>query len=87
MALQPLIGKILVNQNLDLGDLVNEPRETLDVEVKDWLDLDNHDHRAMLAKEIIALANHGGGYILIGFTELQDGTFKSALPRPINLEN
>jgi hypothetical protein len=27
------------NSNADLDDLINEPRETLDVEVKEWLDL------------------------------------------------
>lgn len=76
----------LTNSNAELDDLINEPREGLDVEVKEWLDLNDHDHRAMLAKEIIALANHGGGYIVIGFEELLDGTFKPAQPRPATLE-
>jgi hypothetical protein len=61
--------------NLDLDDLVNEPREALDIEVKDWLDLTNNDHRSLVAKEIIALANHGGGYLVVGFTENSDGSF------------
>lgn len=39
------------NPNADLNDLVSEPRETLDVEVKEWLDLTNNDHRALVAKE------------------------------------
>ena len=66
----------VAKQNPDLGDLLAEPREALDVEVKEWLDLTNNDHRALVAKEIIALANHGGGYLMIGFEELTDGSFK-----------
>jgi hypothetical protein len=75
----------LAKQNSDLGDLLAEPREALDVEVKEWLDLTNNDHRALVAKEIIALANHGGGYLVIGFEELTDGSFKPAHRRPPSL--
>jgi hypothetical protein len=46
---------LIINPNADLDDLINEPRETLDVEVKEWLDLTDNDHRSMVAKEIIAL--------------------------------
>jgi Putative DNA-binding domain len=76
----------MLNPNADLGDLINEPRETLDVEVKDWLDLTDNDHRAMIAKEIIALANHGGGFLVIGFEEREDGTFQPSAGRPVNLD-
>ena len=56
-----------------LQDLVEYPREDLDVELKGWLDLSDNEHKADLAKAILALANHGGGYVLIGFTESGDG--------------
>jgi hypothetical protein len=69
-----------------IDDLLAEPRETLDVEVKEWLDLSENGHRALLAKEIIALANHGGGYVVVGFEELADGSFQPATPRPTNLD-
>ncbi|WP_395670854.1 helix-turn-helix domain-containing protein [Phenylobacterium sp.] len=72
--------------NADLEELLAEPREALDVEVKEWLDLATNDHRAALAKEIIALANHGGGYIIIGFEEQADGSFEPATARPPNLD-
>jgi hypothetical protein len=49
--------------------LVDSPGERLDVELKNWLDLNDNAHRALLAKAILALANHGGGVVLIGFTE------------------
>jgi hypothetical protein len=52
----------LTKENLELGDLLAEPREALDVEVKEWLELTDANHRALVAKEIIALAIHGGGY-------------------------
>lgn len=69
-----------------IDELLQEPREALDVEVKEWLDLTDSGHRALIAKEIIALANHGGGYIVVGFKELSDGTFEPATPRPANLD-
>ena len=55
----------------DLRPLIIEPREDLAYEYKDWLDLTSTDHKdkATLAKAAIALANHGGGYIIIGFKE------------------
>jgi hypothetical protein len=50
-----------------LSDLLVEPQEVLRIEAKTWLDLDDPTHRAKLAKAVIALANFGGGQILIGF--------------------
>ncbi|WP_436642473.1 AlbA family DNA-binding domain-containing protein [Microbaculum sp. FT89] len=72
--------------NTNLDELVSEPRESLDIEVKEWLDLVDNENRAALAKEVIALANHGGGYIVIGFAEQPDGTFIAATPRPPTLD-
>lgn len=53
-----------------LSDLLKNLREDLDLEVKSWLNLrdSNHD-KANLAKAIIAMANHGGGTIVLGFKE------------------
>ena len=53
----------------ELQPLIIEPREALEYEYKDWLDLTSNEHKATLAKAAIALANHGGGYIVIGFKE------------------
>lgn len=50
--------------------LINQLRESEFVEVKNWLSgLVENDDKARLAKEIIALANSGGGHIFIGFTD------------------
>jgi transcriptional regulator with XRE-family HTH domain len=68
-----------------LAELLIEPRETLEVEAKSWIDIVNHgDHKALLAKAIIALANHGGGVIIIGFEKSADGLVP-AQGRPANL--
>ena len=53
----------------ELRPLITEPREDLATEYKDWLDLTRKEHKANLAKAAIALANHGGGRIVIGFAE------------------
>lgn len=62
------------NQAMD-GDLTRirelalNPREELDVELKQWLDLSDKTDRANLAQAILAMANHGGGTVLLGFEE------------------
>ena len=51
----------------NLQQLVEAPSERLNVELKGWLDLADNGQRGTLAKGIIALANHGGGVLIIGF--------------------
>ena len=53
----------------ELQSLITQPREDLNTEHKYWLDLSINEDKAKLAKAAIALANHGGGYIVIGFKE------------------
>jgi len=69
-----------------LQDLLAYPREDLDNELKNWLNLSQENGKANIAKAILALANHGGGYILIGFTK-KDGNWMPSEPRPSNLNN
>ena len=52
-----------------LSDFLIEPQESLEVEIKRWLNLSDSEHKANLAKAILAIANHGGGIIIIGFEE------------------
>jgi predicted HTH transcriptional regulator len=54
----------------ELQELVDAPNETLGVEYKSGLDLNNHEARADIARHIAAIANHGGGYIVFGFDDL-----------------
>lgn len=51
---------------MDLGELLGGDGEDLGVEYKAWLDLASQETRAKLAKHLAALANHGGGFIVIG---------------------
>ncbi|MEH0070575.1 RNA-binding domain-containing protein [Pannonibacter sp. Pt2-lr] len=69
-----------------LRDLLVAPREDLDFEVKNWLNLQgSNDDKATLAKAILALANHGGGFIVLGLTEADDGV-REAEGRPATLD-
>ncbi len=63
--------------------LVEFPSESPSAEYKDWLDLTNTHGRATLAKHAIALANHGGGHIILGFSE-ENGRLVSYQP-PVDL--
>ena len=62
--------------------LVN-PTEDLDIEYKGWLDLRKNPDKANLAKAVIALANHGGGVIVLGFEDLSTGL--AATPKPAEI--
>ena len=67
--------------------LLRSPSESLEVEIKDWLDPASRQDQAKLAKAMIALANHGGGRILIGFSESPQGYHPSTDDRPTNLDS
>ena len=67
----------------DLQPLISEPREDLATEYKNWLDLTQEEHKATLAKSCIALANHGGGFLVIGFEEQANLLISIACPANI----
>ncbi len=68
-----LISTLKMN-NERIQFLIDNLQESLDVEVKNWLGgLQDENKKSRLAKEIIALANGGGGYIFIGFKDTTDG--------------
>lgn len=68
-----------------VADLLIDPRESLEVELKGWLDLEaDNKHKATLAKALIALANHGGGFVLIGWRRSETGSVE-APDRPASL--
>jgi hypothetical protein len=69
-----------------LADLLLDPREDLDLEIKNWLDLrGDNNAKATFAKAALALANHGGGFILFGLTETDVG-FVEAEGRPATFD-
>jgi len=49
----------------ELQALLQFPVERLTVEYKSWLNLDDQPGKATLAKAAIALANEGGGVIVL----------------------
>jgi hypothetical protein len=53
----------------ELRVLLQIPSESLSVEYKSWLDLSQNHGKAVLAKAAIALANEGGGIIVLGMRE------------------
>jgi hypothetical protein len=66
VALQPSLQR-------ELLALLDYPMENLATELKDWLDLGDKSERANVARELIALANYGGGYLLFGFRDASSG--------------
>lgn len=55
--------------NEDLQELVRSPREDMNIELKRWMDPTDKVVQAKLAKEMLALHNYGGGYLVIGFKD------------------
>lgn len=50
-------------------ELVGRPVESLNVELKIWLDPTDNLHVAKLVRAIFALRNRGGGFLVIGFDD------------------
>ena len=61
--------------NFQVKELIENPREDMNVEIKCWLDFDENSSKAKVARAIIALANYGGGFLLMGFKEEEPDTF------------
>jgi hypothetical protein len=54
---------------IDIQDLVDAPCRALEIAYKSWRNLDHAEDRAELARDIAALCNHGGGFVVFGFNE------------------
>ncbi|WP_346909477.1 ATP-binding protein [uncultured Roseibium sp.] len=67
---------------LDFSQALEFPNEDLDVEFKRALPLNDKVGKAKLAKEICALANHGGGWIVLGRED--DGSYPDEIPEDIS---
>ena len=48
---------------------MDAPCRALEIEYKSWRNLEHPEDRAELARDISALANHGGGFVVFGFNE------------------
>lgn len=72
--------------NARFEDWLLSPTEGLDFEAKCWLDMSDKESHGILAKALIALENHGGGYIVIGYEEDEDKRLRPDPKRPESLE-
>jgi hypothetical protein len=50
-----------------ISDLVRYPRESLSTELKAWFDPTTPEGQAKIVRCALAMRNHGGGFMLIGF--------------------
>jgi predicted HTH transcriptional regulator len=50
-----------------LQDLINRPTESLSIEIKGWIDPNTPEGEDKIVRAAIAMRNHGGGHLLIGF--------------------
>lgn len=50
-----------------IDSIVATPRENLTIELKDWFDPDSPHGRAKIVRACLAMRNHNGGYLQIGF--------------------
>lgn len=53
----------------EINDLLRSPSESLSVEIKSWLDLDNPMDQGKVARTLLALRNHNGGTLIFGFDD------------------
>lgn len=59
-----------------IQSLVDDLGEGLPVEVKNWIDPDTPEGQAKIVRACLAMRNHGGGFLVIGFNN------KTYLPEP-----
>ena len=67
----------------ELLPLILSPSESLSIEYKTWLNFANDEHKAILAKAVIAIANEGGGHVVIGMQEERPNLVSIARPPEI----
>ena len=72
--------------NSRFEDWLLSPSESLDFEVKQWLDMTEVESHGIVAKALIALENHGGGFLLFGYKEDTNKKLVPDLARPPSLE-
>lgn len=66
----------------EIERLIAQPRESLSVEIKAWLDLDNPVDQAKIIKTLIALRNNNGGFMIFGFHDKTLAQDKNAPENP-----
>ena len=72
--------------NSRFEDWLLNPSEGLDFEVKQWLNMDDPESQGIIAKALIALENHGGGFLLLGYREDEHKRLEPDPNRPASME-
>lgn len=70
--------------SLQIQELINRPRESLSVELKRWIDPHHPEGVAKIVRAALALRNHGGGYLIIGFDNNTLQPDKENVPQNVN---
>ncbi len=52
-----------------IQELVDRPTEGLSIELKTWIDPESPEGMSKIVRAVLALRNHGGGYLVIGFDD------------------
>lgn len=73
--------------NARFAEWLCNPVEAMDFEAKQWLDLANAEHQGLIAKALIALENHGGGYLVFGFAHDSEKKLTPDPNRPTSLKS
>ena len=58
--------------------LLSQKRETSDIDFKLTIDISNNADFCKIAKDIFAISNYGGGYLVVGFKETPTGRYDPA---------
>jgi Putative DNA-binding domain len=68
--------------------LLSKKRETSEIDFKLTLDISKNSDFAKIAKDIFAMSNYGGGYLVIGFKEKETGGYEPVgLPQDFHIDS
>lgn len=70
-------------EKIELRGLVNNPTESLAVEIKTWFDPSSPEGIAKIVKCAIAMRNHGGGHMVIGLDNKSGQSVDAGYPADV----
>lgn len=57
----------MINYDQLIENIIRNPSESLHIELKPWIDPDENEGKAKIVKCCLAMFNHNGGILAIGF--------------------
>lgn len=67
-----------------IQELVDRPSESLSVELKRWIDPTSLEGKSKIVRALLALRNHGGGYLIVGFDNASLQPDSENAPKDVN---